>query len=168
MCGRNVSLLSRVTPSVLTVSESGTAVPARSMQEIKGKARRRCHEPNKIASDLSGFMAKPLKQNHAYMDERHSSSFSLPDWAVCDKAIWSWVSSAYCCNWIPKCLAILSIGEVNIVNNKGTLGQGQNPVALQKWKMWVQTKQFRYPPTGYGHSGKKLTSLRQSYRHQSS
>src|SRR6218665_3759631 len=65
MCGRNVSLLSRVTPSVLTVSESGTAVPARSMQESKGKVRMPCHEPNKIASDLSGFMAKPLKQNHA-------------------------------------------------------------------------------------------------------
>src|SRR6218665_1399903 len=69
----------RVTPSVLTVSESGTAVPARSMLENKGKVRRRCHEPNKIASDLSGIMAKPLKQNHAYMDEIHSSSFSLPD-----------------------------------------------------------------------------------------
>lgn len=26
----------------------------------------------KIASDLSGFMVKPLKQNQAYMDERHS------------------------------------------------------------------------------------------------
>src|SRR6218665_681491 len=76
MCGRNVSLLSRVTPSVLTVYESGTAVPARSMLESKGKVRRRCHEPNKIDSDLSGFMAKPLKLNHAYMDERHSSSFS--------------------------------------------------------------------------------------------
>jgi len=70
-----VSLLSRVTPSVLTVFESGTAVPARSMLESKGKACRHCHEPNKIASDLSGFMAKPLKQNHTYMDERHSSSF---------------------------------------------------------------------------------------------
>src|SRR6218665_2485342 len=56
MCGRNVSLLFRVTPSVLTVSESGTAVPARSMLESKGKVRRRCHEPNKIASDLSGFI----------------------------------------------------------------------------------------------------------------
>ena len=74
-----LSLLSRVTPSVLTVSENGTAVPARSMLESKGKERRRYHEPNKIASTLSGFMAKPLKQNHAYMDERHSSSFSLPD-----------------------------------------------------------------------------------------
>ena len=79
MCSRNMSLLSRVTRSVLTVSESGTAVPARSMLENKGKVRSRCHEPNKIASDLSGFMAKPLKQKHAYMDERHSSSFSLPD-----------------------------------------------------------------------------------------
>src|SRR6218665_1094505 len=39
MCGRNVSLQSRVTPSVLTVSESGTAVNARSMLESKGKAR---------------------------------------------------------------------------------------------------------------------------------
>jgi len=38
------------------------------MLESRGKARRRCHEPNKIASDLSGFMIKPLKQNHAYMD----------------------------------------------------------------------------------------------------
>src|SRR6218665_2672741 len=47
-------------------------------------------------------------------------------------------------------------------------GQGQNPVALQKCKMWVQNEQFRYPPAGYGHSGKKLTSLRQSHRHQSS
>ena len=67
MCGRNVSLLSRVTPSVLTltVSESGTAVPARSMLESKGKARRHCHKPNNIASDLSGFMTKLLKQNHA-------------------------------------------------------------------------------------------------------
>src|SRR6218665_1362763 len=26
---------------------------------------------------------------------------------------------AYCCSWIPKCLAILLIGEVKIVNNKG-------------------------------------------------
>src|SRR6218665_2557489 len=69
----------RDTPSVLTVSESGTAVPARSMLESRGKAHRRCHEPNKIDSDLSVFMAKPLKQNHTYMDERHSSSFSLPD-----------------------------------------------------------------------------------------
>ena len=79
MCGRNVSLLSRVTPSVLTVSESGTAVPARSMLESEGKEHSRWREPNKIASDLSGFMAKPLKQNHAYIDERHSSSFSLLD-----------------------------------------------------------------------------------------
>ena len=79
MCGRNVSLRSRVTSSVLTVSESGTAVPARSMIESRGKERRHCHKPNKIASDLSGFMAKPLKQNHAYMNDRHSSSFSLLD-----------------------------------------------------------------------------------------
>ena len=70
---------SRVTPSVLTVSESGTVVPARSILESKVKARRRCHEPNKIASDLFGCMAKPLTPNYAYMDERHSSSVSLPD-----------------------------------------------------------------------------------------
>src|SRR5688572_1369829 len=75
MCGRNVSLLSRVTPSVLTVSKSGTAVPARSTLESEGKECRRWHEPNRIASDLFGFMAKPLKQNHAYIEERHSSSF---------------------------------------------------------------------------------------------
>jgi len=114
-----VSLLPRPRRSVLTVFESGIAVPARSMLESKGKARRRCHEPNKIASDLSGFMAKPLKQNHAYMDKKHSSSVSLPDRSVCDKAIWSWVSSAYCCSWIPKCLDMLLIGEVKTVNNKG-------------------------------------------------
>ena len=119
MCGRNVSLLSRVTPSVLIVSESGTAVPARSMPERKGKARRRCHKPNKIASDLFGFNAKPLKQSHAYMDERLSSSFSSPDWSVCDRAIWSWVSSAYYCSWIPKCWAMLLIEEIKIVNDKG-------------------------------------------------
>jgi len=89
MCGRNVSLLSRVTPSVLTVSKSGTEVPARSTLESEGKERRRWPEPNRIASDLFGFMAKPLKQNHAYIDERHSSSFSLPDWSVCDRAICS-------------------------------------------------------------------------------
>src|SRR6218665_2037031 len=52
-----------------SIRKSGTAVPARSMLQSKGKVRRRCHEPNKIASDLSGFMAKSLKQNHAYMDE---------------------------------------------------------------------------------------------------
>jgi len=78
-CELTVHSVPRVTLSVLTVSESGTAVPAKSMLENKGKACRRCHKPNKIASDLSGFMAKPLKQKHAYMDERHSSSFSLPD-----------------------------------------------------------------------------------------
>src|SRR6218665_1919554 len=95
MCGRNVSLLSRVTPNVLTLSESGTAVPARSMLEIKGKVRRRCHEPNKIASDLSGFMAKPLKQNHAYMDETlFKFYFTRP--ACVDRAVWSFVSSAHC------------------------------------------------------------------------
>src|SRR5688572_24637396 len=87
MCGRNVSLLSRVTPSVLTVSKRGTAVPARSTLESEGKERMRWPEPNRIASDLFGFMAKPLKQNHAYIDERHSSSISLPDWSVCERAI---------------------------------------------------------------------------------
>src|SRR5688572_24490245 len=61
MCGLNVSLLSMVTPSVLTVSESGTAVPARSTLESGGKERRRWHEPNRIASDLFGFMAKCFK-----------------------------------------------------------------------------------------------------------
>ena len=100
MCGRNVSLLSRVTPSVLIVFESGTAVPVRLMLESKGKTRRHCYKPNKAASDLSGFMANPLKQSHAYMDERHSSSFSSPDWSVCDWAIWSCISSAYCGSWI--------------------------------------------------------------------
>jgi len=34
---RNVGLLSRVTPSVFTVSESGTEVSARQMLESKGK-----------------------------------------------------------------------------------------------------------------------------------
>src|SRR6218665_1562346 len=80
MCGRNVSLLSRVTPSVLTVSESGTSVPARSMLESKGC----CHagvtmnQTRLPQSGLSGFMAKPLKQNHAYMDERFSEDFHTP------------------------------------------------------------------------------------------
>src|SRR5688572_33150587 len=74
MCGRNVSLLSRVTPSVLTVSKSGTEVPATSTLESEGKERRRWHEPNRIASDLFGFMAKPLKQNHAYIDKNNNNS----------------------------------------------------------------------------------------------
>ena len=79
MCGRNVSLLSRATPSVLTVSDNGTAVPAKSMLASEGRERRRWREPNRIYSDLPGFMAKPLKQSHTYINERHFSSFSLPD-----------------------------------------------------------------------------------------
>lgn len=81
MCGQYVSLLSRVTPSVLTVglTDSGTVL-ARSMLESKGKLRWRWHKPNKIVSELSGLVyGKPLKQNHAYVDERPSSSFSLVD-----------------------------------------------------------------------------------------
>jgi len=45
----------------LTVSESGTAVPARSMLESRGKACRHYQELNRIASNLPGFMARPLK-----------------------------------------------------------------------------------------------------------
>jgi len=43
------------------------------MVESRGKAHRRWHEPNKIASNLSGIMAKILKQNH----EMRSTKFKL-------------------------------------------------------------------------------------------
>ena len=38
------------------MSESGTAVPARSMLESTGKACKRGQELNRIASDLSGTL----------------------------------------------------------------------------------------------------------------
>jgi len=49
MCSQNVSILSRVTSSVFTVSESGTTAPARSVLESRGKEHRQWHEPNIIA-----------------------------------------------------------------------------------------------------------------------
>src|SRR6218665_1473889 len=47
-----------------------------------------------------------------------SCEHSLKLVSVCDKAIWGWVLSAYCCSWNPKCLVMLVTEEVNIVNNK--------------------------------------------------
>ena len=87
-----------------------------------------------IASDLSGFMARPLKQNHACTEERHSSSLTLPDWSVGDRAMKSWVSSAYCCNWTPKWLAMWLIGEVKIVNKRGPRTDPcGTPVVQKEW-----------------------------------
>src|SRR6218665_651716 len=56
MCCWNVSLLSTVTPSVPTVSESSTAVPSRLILESKRKEHMPWYEPEKIASDMSGFI----------------------------------------------------------------------------------------------------------------
>ena len=41
ICGLNVSLLSKVTPSVLIVADSGTIEPARSILDSEGKEIRR-------------------------------------------------------------------------------------------------------------------------------
>ena len=67
--GQNVNLLSRITPSILTVSDTGTAVPARSILVSGKKERSRTRDQNKIVSDLSAFIAKPLK--NVYIDERN-------------------------------------------------------------------------------------------------
>src|SRR6218665_2310562 len=75
MCGRNVSLLSRVTPRVLTVSESGTAVPARSMLESKRKVSRRCHEPNKNEPNKTVSNCYPPRQQ-TYHRSSHTGNLS--------------------------------------------------------------------------------------------
>jgi len=61
MCAWNVRLLHRVTQSVSTVSDSFTTVPIRSMLESERREHCRWHVPDSIVSDLSLFMAKPLK-----------------------------------------------------------------------------------------------------------
>ena len=50
MCGRNVSLLSRVTPSVLTVSESDSAVPA----VVSGDETLLASRPGRLHSTFDG------------------------------------------------------------------------------------------------------------------
>ena len=61
LCGRNGSLRYMATPSVMTVglSERGAVASVRLKLQIKGERQQVWREPNKMASDLSGFMVKP-------------------------------------------------------------------------------------------------------------
>lgn len=58
-----------VTLSVLIESERGTAVPVRSMLE-RANVKHACVATNRtrLPQTCLGLMAKPLKQNHAYME----------------------------------------------------------------------------------------------------
>src|SRR6218665_2480531 len=78
---------------------------------------------------------------------------------VCERAIWSWVLFAFCCSWIPKCLAMLVIGEVKIVNNKEPRTAPCGTPAVQS----VGSDRAVPMPTCWLRS----TSLRQSHRHLS-
>lgn len=75
-----MSLQSRVTPSVLRVSERGRVVSVCKVDTRKRSERTQAIGIKKLPQTLSQFMAKRMKQSsHAYIEERQSSSFSLLD-----------------------------------------------------------------------------------------
>ena len=116
----NVSLLSKVTPRVLILSVIWTVVPATLTEVCGGKVRLRWWVLSQIASDLSGFKARPLTQNHSCSVRRHRSRRPIESyWPEEVSEMKSCVSSAYCWWWIPDELMIWPTGEVKTENRIG-------------------------------------------------
>ena len=125
----NVSLLSKVTPRVLILSVIWTVVPATLTEVCGGKVRLRWWVLSQIASDLSGFKARPLTQNHSCSVRRHRSRRPIESyWPEEVSEMKSCVSSAYCWWWIPDELMIWPTGEVK---PKIGLGPALNPEERQ-------------------------------------
>ena len=90
------SVLSKVTPRILIWLERETGVPATLMLEV-GRVLSHWAVPNNIMSVLSRLRARPLWQNRCRA-QIQSSSRDRGALKLClDIAIYSCVSSAYCC-----------------------------------------------------------------------
>ena len=75
---------------------------------------------SQIASDLSGFSAKPFKQNHSCsLNKQHSKHLIDSDRLAGDNDMNSWVSSAYCWCRTPEELIMWPTGDVNIEKRSG-------------------------------------------------
>jgi len=102
-CLLKVRDLSRVTPRSLTKSDRSTLEPTTLMWEILDNVLFRCWVLRRIASDLVGFKARQLRENHwnrsASADSSVWRSAVADDWEIEMK---SWVSSAYWCWLAPQ------------------------------------------------------------------
>ena len=114
-----VSLLSKVTPKVLSVSVVRTLVPATSTDLWSGSVWLHWWVLSQIASDLSGFKASPFMQNHSWsLDRQRSRQATDMYWSDDVSEMKSWVSSAYCWWWIPMEL-MWPTGEMKVEKRRG-------------------------------------------------
>ena len=114
-----VRLLSRWTPSSLMVVERGIEAPATLTCDLDIVRFRAC-VPRRIASDFSGFRARPLWRNQDESDRSADSRLVRPGSEGSDEiSMYSWVSSAYCCWWTPNCVAMQWTGEMKDVKRIG-------------------------------------------------
>ena len=91
-----VSLLSKVTPKVLSESVIWTLAPATSTDLSGGSVRLRWWVLSQMASDLSGFKASPFTQNHSWsLDRQRSRRATDIYWSDEVSEMKRWLSSAY-------------------------------------------------------------------------
>ena len=109
----------RITPSSLTLSDIGTKVPAASTCEMTESDLVEWRDPNRTASDLSGFKARPFWANQQCNDKRQFSRSWILKELLRDNEMCSWVSSAYCCWPTLWLLAMRAKGETKMVNRMG-------------------------------------------------
>jgi len=120
MCLSKERWQSRVIPRIFMLSDNKTEQPATSTERTETKVLERWWVPSSITSDLSGFSAIPLRQNHECKACRQLVRLAISDDGSDGfNAMKSWVSSAYCWWQTWKERVIVAIGEVYVANNNG-------------------------------------------------
>ena len=96
-CELKVRCLSNVTPSVVSVSETEMNLPALSTEATGTRDPDHCTVVSQIASDLSGFRERSLRQNQQWRAERQRPICSVSVVTAVEVIeIKNCVSCAYC------------------------------------------------------------------------
>jgi len=78
----NVSLESRITPRVVTLSVVGKTKDVIETSWMTGNDCKHRNEPRRVASDFMGLGHMPLQQNHACKDDRQRSKHDVAVWRL--------------------------------------------------------------------------------------